>query len=130
MRTIKHKSFLKRSSVRKKRLGPARRGRVIDTAFIEWIHKTQCCLIGSLRGHYWCSGRGTFHHIREHGSPKNDRRGLYLCEGHHLHDFGPESIERLGKAEFEKRHGISIEAAIAEYNRQYEQEASTGAKRL
>jgi len=116
---------MNRSPVRKKRLGPARRGRVVDQAFIEWMHETQKCLVstalyGPEGGQTWCSGRGTVHHVREYGSPKNDRHTLCLCEGHHLHDFGPDSIERLGKKEFERRHGVDIEAAILNYNQQYE----------
>lgn len=127
MGTIKRKSFLKRSSVRKKRLGPPRRGRVVDVDFIEWMHQTQPCLvftalINTVRiPERRCQGRLTVHHVRECGSPKNDRRTIKLCEAHHLigSDQGA-SIERLGKTAFEKRHGVNIEAAITEYNRQYE----------
>ena len=84
---------MKRSPVRKKRPGPLRRGRVLDQAFITWMHDNHYCLVVGVR----CYGRATVHHVRKSGSLKDDRRVLMLCEGHHLHDFGPESIERLGK---------------------------------
>jgi hypothetical protein len=115
---------MKRSAVRKKRPGPPRRGRVVDQKFIKWMHFEQPCLVKATRSittKSQCQGTLTVHHVRTNGSPKDDRRVLKLCQAHHLHDFGPESIERLGKKEFEKRHGIDIEAAIREYNRQYEQ---------
>lgn len=56
------------------------------------------------------------HHVRKCGSPKDDRRTLPLAPEYHLHDFGPESIERLGKAKFEALHGVNLEAAIVAYN--------------
>jgi uncharacterized CHY-type Zn-finger protein len=110
-----------RSAVRKKRKGPPRRGRVVDKDYLAWIAQQLCIA-------YWppftCHGRITVHHVRRFGEQKHDRRTIPLCEAHHLHDYGPYSIERLGKEEFEAQHGIDIEAAIQEYNRQYESMSS------
>lgn len=111
MGTTKRKKFLKRSSVKTKRSKP-RRGRLVDLEYLSWMHLQPCLVSGK-----WPV---TAHHVRRYGEPKNDRRTIPLMLEYHLHDFGPESIERLGKAAFERRHGVNIEAAIKEYNRQYE----------
>lgn len=116
MGTIKRKKFLKRSSVKPKRSKP-RRGRLVDLDYLAWM-SLQPCLVSNVEGEE--PGHVTIHHVRQYGSPRNDRRTIPLLAKYHLHDFGPESIERLGKAEFERRHGVNIEAAIKEYNRQYE----------
>lgn len=67
-----------------------------------------------------CNGRLTVHHVKETpGAQKNDRRTIPLCEAHHMHDFGPYSIERIGKAAFEKRYGLKLEQLIVYYNEAY-----------
>ncbi len=66
--------------------------------------------------------RATVHHVRFCGSPKDDRRTLPLAPEYHLHDFGMESIERLGKAKFEALHGVDLEASIVAYNKLYERQ--------
>ena len=38
---------------------------------------------------------------------------------HHLHDAGPDSIER-GKARFEKRFGVDLEVEISKFNAVYD----------
>lgn len=60
--------------------------------------------------------------MRELGSPKNDRRTIRLAPRFHMHDFGPKSIERLGKRNFEAAHGVSIEDEIRKLNERYEAE--------
>ena len=108
--------MIRRTPIRKKRAKP-RRGRVIDKDFLAWMH-TQSCLVRTFPR--LCSGDLEFHHVREFGSPKSDRRGLALCTGHHT--SGETSIHKLGKREFEKIHGIDIEGAIVIYNQDYESE--------
>ena len=118
---------VRRSPVQKKRPGKPRRGRVVDKEFLEWVAEQPCLVHGdhSVACIRWMDGI-TIHHVRRNGEPKSDRRVIPLCPATHLHDFGPESIERLGKKEFEKRHGIDIEAAILRYNEEYEsQQKST-----
>ena len=110
---------LKRSAVRRKRPGRPRRGRIIDKAFIAWMHLEPCAVAGFASG---CRGPITFHHVRRFGEQKDDRRGLALCEAHHLHDAGPDSIERLGKKRFEQVFGINIEYQIVVSNERYEKE--------
>lgn len=105
-------TILKRTPVPKRRSKP-RRGRLIDVDFVRWMH-SHPCLIEGKAGHE-CSGPITFHHVREYGSPLNDRRGLALCAAAHLHDFGPDSIEH-GKRQFEAKFGINIKLEIAKYN--------------
>jgi hypothetical protein len=51
------------------------------------------------------------------------RRIVVLCEAHHLHDFGMDSIERLGKKNFQERFGIDLELVIERLNRKYEEAA-------
>lgn len=121
----------KRSLVRRKRLGGPRRGRVLDKAFLAWMH-TQPCLVfaraeranasqSQVRILTMCGEWLTVHHVRFFGSPKDDRRTLALCSHHHLHMW-PLSIERLGKERFQEMFHVDIEAAITDYNERYAKE--------
>ncbi len=60
-----------------------------------------------------CDQQATVHHVRTLGSPKDDTRTLPLCPAHHMIQWGPESIEALGKRGFEERHGVDLEAEIS-----------------
>lgn len=98
-----------------------RKGRVIDKDFLGWAHETQGCFLAlrSPRFHT-CRGDLTAHHVRFCGSPKNDLRILMLCGAGHLHDFGPKSIEKIGKQKWEDYWQVSIEAEIQRLNQEYE----------
>lgn len=111
----RRQTVVKRSPVRKKRPGKPRRGRVVDKDYLEWMGETQSCLV---------SGRRpvTLHHVREFGSPKNDRRTVPLIAELHLYEAGMQSVERLGKAKFQRIHKVNFEVSISEYNRQYKAE--------
>lgn len=109
-------TVLKRTPVRRKR-STARIDRLIDRAFIGWIHG-QPCLIEGKAGHE-CKGRITAHHVREYGNTRSDRRTLALCQAAHMHDFGPDSIERLGKQKWQEKFGVDIQNAIRDYNAAY-----------
>ena len=77
-----------RSPIRKRRSKP-RRGRVIDRAFMAWVHENFGCLVAFAGG---CGGSLTWHHLRDHGSQKDDTWGLFLCFCHHEIQGGSESI--------------------------------------
>ncbi len=96
-------------SVIKRRSRP-RRGRIADKAYLAFI-AAQPCLI--------CGDPSTVHHVRTLGGPKDDTRTLPLCPAHHMIQWGPESIEALGKKKFEERHGINIEESVAHYREMY-----------
>lgn len=113
---------MKRTPVRAKRRGPPRRGRAVDLDYLCFMADFICAVHWKTAHAGECSGRLTTHHVREFGSPKDDRKTIRLCEGHHLHDFGPYSIERIGKAAFEQRYGLSIQALIVYYNEAYAKE--------
>lgn len=106
---------IKRSAPRKRRPGPPRRGRIIDRDFMEFARERGCIL----RKKHQCRGSITFHHVRECGSPKNDRRGIGLCEAGHLHDAGQFSIERLGKEQWQTYWAVDLEQEIAALNAVY-----------
>jgi hypothetical protein len=108
-------TLLKRTPVKKRR-SKLRRGRVVDVPYLRWMH-THGCLVEGKRSP--CIGTITVHHFREFGNPKNDRRTLTLCQGHHQEAFGPDSIERLGKAKWQAKFGINIQLEIARYNEAY-----------
>jgi hypothetical protein len=117
--------ILRHTPPRKRRPGPPRKGRIYDPEFVAWMHR-QPCLI-DLRASaiecqpgYECFGRITFHHVRNHGSGRDDRRGLALCLAHHLEGFGKFSIEKLGKTNFQELFGVDLEAEILRYNDDYE----------
>lgn len=97
--------------IRSRRLGPPRRGRVVDKNYLAWIGTQQCMISGK---------PATVHHVRFCGSSKNDRRTLPLAPEYHQIQNGPFSIESLGKRKFEARYGVNIEAKIVEYNERYE----------
>ena len=101
-----------RSRPNPKRAKP-RRGRVIDRKFLTWAAGEPCCITGL--------HPATSHHLREFGSPKNDRRIIRLIENLHLHEAGMFSIERLGKREFQRHWNINIEAEIAKLRGRYEE---------
>jgi hypothetical protein len=79
-----------------------RQGQVKDPAYLSWCSKQPCCISGELPA--------TTHHVRNFGSPKDDHRVIRLAKRFHLYEAGPDSIERLGKTAFERKHGIGIEA--------------------
>lgn len=93
-----------------------RRGRVVDTVYLAWIAQQPCLISGR---------RATVHHVRRYGEPKDDRRTLPLAPEYHMIQNGPRtSIEALGKAKFEARYGVNLEASIVRYNQRYEAECA------
>lgn len=89
-------------------------------AFLAENYTCAVAQFSKLAAAYDCRGRLTIHHVREFGSPKNDRETIPLCRDHHLHDFSMFAIERLGKAKFEQYTGLSIQALIVYYNGAYD----------
>lgn len=91
-------------------------GRVRDAAFISWCHKTYGCLVAR---HGGCRGRLTFHHLKTTpGAPKDDRLGIMICGGHHLHGAGPDAIEH-GLERFEKMFGVDVFAEARKMQQGY-----------
>lgn len=108
-----------RPKIPARRKNGARRGRVVDETFIAWAKETYPCEIAGRNGHL-CDGVKTFHHVREYGSPKNDRRGLVLCAAGHLKGFGPDAIHELGKDRWQERFAFDIEESIRRKSEAYE----------
>ena len=108
--------------IRARRPGPPRRGRIVDPEFLAWMAEIFICAVAQFAPEHAdeCRAPMTTHHVRDHGSPKKDRKAVRLCVAHHLHDFGPYSIERLGKEKFEQHTGLSILALIEYYNEAYD----------
>ncbi len=79
---------------------------------MAWMAQQPCLISGE--------PEATTHHVRFCGSPKNDRRCIRLAWRYHLENFGPTSIEKLGKAKWQALHGVDIEAAISDYNRRFD----------
>jgi hypothetical protein len=99
-----------------------RRGRVIDKAFVAWV-RTQPSIVPS--HDLGCTGREwagacwiTVHHVRRFGEPKNDRRVVPIWACRHMIGWGSETVEH-GKENFERWHGVSLEAEIERLNRTY-----------
>ncbi len=93
-----------------KRRSKPRRGRIVDKAYMAFIAEQPCIVSGE---------RSTVHHVRSYGSPKDDLRTLPLAPRYHMVQWGPESIEALGKKRFEERHGVDLEAEITRLQRLY-----------
>ena len=96
--------------LRKRRSG-RRRGRVVDKAYLAWLHTRPGALFSGP-----CH---SVHHVRFCGSQKDDTRALPLEAGGHQVQEGANSIESLGKAKFQEFWHIDLEAAIAKYQRAY-----------
>lgn len=79
--------------------------------FLAWLHELPCAVQSP-----GCYGPITAHHIRRHGERKDDRRAVPLCCGHHLHDWGPDAIHRIGRRAFEEKFGIDLEDLIVRLN--------------
>ncbi len=94
----------------KRKRSVARRGRLVDKAYLSWC-STQPCLVSGRFG-------VTVHHVRNF-SPKDDRRTVPLMAEFHLYQHGPMSIEALGRKEFERRFEIDLEAEIIRLNSLY-----------
>lgn len=108
----------RRAPVKKRRSKP-RRGRVIDKDRMEWLHTLPCTLAG--HSLHVCGGWITVHHVRRYGEPKDDTRGIPLCQAAHLYDFGADAIERIGKVKFEQTFGLDLEAQVKQYQERYEE---------
>lgn len=105
--------------VKAKRAAP-RRGNVEDPKRLAWA-ATQPCQVtqrmGSMINGSWYPA--TTHHVRAFGSPKDDTRIIRLVVELHQHDFEPFSIERIGKAKWEKFWGVNVEALISDLQERY-----------
>ncbi len=51
-------------------------------------------------------------HVRSFGSPKNDRETIPIELGFHTYQEGPESIEAMGKAKWQRFHAVDIPGEI------------------
>lgn len=72
-----------------------------------------------LRDRHECDGYVSLHHVKSGpGALKDDRRVVPLCLAGHLHGFGMESVEQLGK-KFEAHHGVSLEGEITRLQTKY-----------
>lgn len=93
-----------------KRRSKPRRGRIVDRDYLAFIAAQPCLISGE---------PATIHHVRSMGSPKDDTRTIPLAPRYHMIQWGPESIEALGKKRFQERHGVNIEEAIERYQSLY-----------
>lgn len=58
-------------------------------------------------------GPSTVHHVRHKVTRSGtfarvDRRVVPLCPAHHLHDHGPDSVERIHEAGIFERFGVDL----------------------
>lgn len=114
MKTFEQKLFF---ALRPKaRRSKARRGRVIDSARLDWQAMQPCCITG-----IWPA---TTHHVRFCGSPKDDTRTIRLIQSLHQLTHAEPGIPCIeqGKEKFEEFHGISIEAEIRKSQAAFERE--------
>lgn len=96
----------------------------MDKKFLAFLHDQHRCAIHGA----WACSDFQVHHVRSFGSQKNDRRAFGLCAALHLHDGGPYSIERLGKAKFCALWEIDLEVEIERDNAAYAALSCFGAK--
>lgn len=111
--------------IRRKRPGPARRGRIVDLARLAWMAEIAVCAVAFfIPGLAHQCGNGiTTHHVRDFGSPKDDTKTIRLCGNHHQIQCGPHAIEH-GKKQFEENTGLSIAQLVQYYRDQYESQGT------
>lgn len=112
-----------RTAIPKKRKAGVRRGRVVDKPYVEFMHQQMpACQVAGKRSESPCSGIATYHHVRHKINPdgtterisKDDRRGIKLCEAHHIKGNGPHAIhEMTAPGAWESFFGICIEETIS-----------------
>lgn len=85
-----------------------------DRPYLAWLHELPCAVCHRIPVQA--------HHVRRLGERKDDRRAVPLCAPHHLHDWGPDAIHRLGRREFERRFGVDLEELIIRLNDQWRNE--------
>lgn len=106
-----------RCPVRKVRIGPPRKGLVLDPQYLAFIRKQPCICCGT-RKYVEAAHVG----VRGLGARCSDREVLPLCSAHHVQ--GPEAQHVLGKS-FWNHWGLDRSALISTFNEQYEQEKAT-----
>jgi hypothetical protein len=102
--------------LRRKSLKP-KRGPIRDKKYWAWIHTQPCIVTGQLPV--------TGHHVRNYGSPKDDRRAVPIIASRHMltHEKpGFPCVER-SKRNFERVYSIDLEAEILRLNALYERTA-------
>ena len=82
---------------------------------LTWLRTRPCLICGATPSEV--------HHDRKMGSRADDRRTVPLCQpygkpGHHRE--GPDSVQVLGRAGFEARHGISMDVETVRYHEEWE----------
>lgn len=96
-----------------KRRSKPRRGRVVDKAYLDFIASQPCMVTGQRPV--------TVHHVRQLGSPKNDRHTVPLIARLHMlvaETPGQPCVER-GKKIFQSFHGVDLETEIVRLNELY-----------
>ncbi len=117
----------RRNPIRRKRLGPARRGRLRDPLYLAWIRTLPCmaCYRGVLEilrvAHLPEWERSEAAHIGMRGlsQKSSDRETMPLCVGHHR--WNPHSLHTMGK-NFWDHYRLNRRGIIAELNRLYEEQ--------
>src|SRR5690242_2726336 len=101
-----------RIPIRRVRIGPPRRGRVQDDAYLAWLRTLPCIACATLR--YVEAA-----HVGPRGISQkcHDRQALPICSEHHWR--GAKSVHVLGR-KFWEVWGLDRYRLIAEHNQQYE----------
>lgn len=103
-----------RCPVRRVRIGPPRKGLVLDESYLRWIRRQACVCCGTRR-YVEAAHVG----LRGHGQKCSDYETLPLCAAHHWN--GPECHHVLQK-EFWTHWNLDRHKLIEELNERYRQE--------
>lgn len=93
---------------------------MVDKDFMEFAKSKGCTLKRRVLWHI-CQGPGTFHHVRNFGSPKDDTHGFCLCAVSHLLGLNSRTSIEAGKASWESYWGVSIEGEIQKLRAEYQE---------
>lgn len=78
-----------------------------------WI-KTERCLVRE------CHKKTLAHHVVSVGAGGSDLTCVPLCSDHHT--LGGDSVHRLGRDTFSKRHNIDLNAEIERLQKEYDEQ--------
>ncbi len=83
-----------------------------DPAYMAWLHTLPCAVCGvyGVEAHHYP--------YRSKAGKWHDRLTIPLCSLCHR---GPKGFHTLGKAKFERLHGLDTEARIAALNAEYDE---------
>lgn len=96
--------------------------RLKDPAYLKWLHELPCVITGQ-------RDRLTVHHVmagrESYGKKEDDSICVPIIAELHMHDFGKESLERIGERRFWNDWGMDVLALARDLRACFEVHGNT-----